>query len=139
MSGALTENTQHAESNMTSQKADLDRLIAAVHRYFDLMYDCDTIRFDRVFRETSQLHGFREGRMSMWPAGEYKEILAKRQSPKSLGATREEEILLIDFASESQALVKAKVRINTMVFIDYLTFHDIEGEWIITSKAYHLV
>jgi len=93
---------------------------------------------DHVFRNTAQLHGFREGHMSMWPATEYKNVLAKRESPKSLGAPREEEILLIDFASETQALVKVKVRINKTLFIDYLTFHSIDGNWLITSKAYHV-
>ena len=43
-------------------------LAEAVQRYFDLMYDCDTSRFDRVFRSTAQLHGFREGEMTVWPA-----------------------------------------------------------------------
>jgi len=115
-----------------------NELTRAVQRYFDLMYDCDTSRFDQVFRETAQLHGFREGEMTMWPAQTYKDILAKRQSPKSLGAPREENVLLIDFASPDQALVKLRVRINTAVFIDYLTYHRINGSWIITSKAYHL-
>jgi hypothetical protein len=123
---------------MTKQ-APIERLTAAVQRYFDLMYDCDTANFERVFHPTAQLHGFRAGRMSMWTAEEYKDVLARRESPKSLGAQREEEVLLIDFASSTQAVVKARVRINTMVFIDYLTFHNIEGEWIITSKGYHLV
>jgi hypothetical protein len=117
----------------------MEQLLAAVQRYFDLMYDCDTAKFDRVFRNTAQLHGFREGQMSMWTADEYRQVLDKRQSPKSLGARREEEILLVDFASATQAVVKARVRINTLVFIDYLTFHNIDGEWIITSKAYHSV
>ena len=40
----------------------------AVQRYFDLMYDSDTSRFDRVFRSTAQLHGLRGGEMSMLPA-----------------------------------------------------------------------
>jgi hypothetical protein len=78
-------------------------LTQAVQRYFDLMYDGDTARFDRVFRSTAQLHGFREGQMSMWPAPQYKEILAGRPSPKSLNAPREEEILFVDFASPTQA------------------------------------
>jgi len=30
------------------------------------------------------------------------------------------------------------VRINAKVFIDYLVFHRIDGEWTITSKAYHV-
>jgi hypothetical protein len=110
----------------------------AVQRYFDLMYDCDTSRFERVFGATAQLHGFRDGAMSMWPAQQYKEILAARPSPKSLSAPRQEEILLMDFASPTQALVKVRVRINNIVFVDYLTYHRIEGAWQITGKGYHV-
>ena len=74
-------------------------LSAAVQRYFDLMYDSDTSRFDRVFRSSAQLHGFRDGQMTMWPAQTFKELLEGRSSPKAANAPREEEILLIDFAS----------------------------------------
>lgn len=117
---------------------DTEGLRGAVQRYFDLMYDCDTSRFDRVFRGTAQLHGFREGKMTMWPAADYKEILRSRQSPKTLGARREEQVLLMDFASPTQAVVKVRVRINTIVFVDYLTYHRIDGDWLITGKAYHV-
>ena len=44
----------------------------------------------------------------------------------------------MDFASSSQAMVKVRVRINTIVFVDYLTYHRIDGEWLITGKAYHV-
>ena len=30
------------------------------------------------------------------------------------------------------------MRINTTVFVDYLTFHRVDGAWMITSKAYHV-
>ncbi|HEX9490560.1 MAG TPA: nuclear transport factor 2 family protein [Stellaceae bacterium] len=113
-------------------------LTEAVQRYFDLMYDSDTSRFDRVFHSTAQLHGFREGQMSMWPAQTFKDVLAGRPSPHSRSAPRQEEILLVDVASASQALVKVRVRINTVVFVDYLTYHRIDGDWLITSKAYHV-
>ena len=118
--------------------SDLQSLGEAVQRYFDLMYDCDTSRFERVFGATAQLHGFRDGAMSMWPAQQYKEILAARPSPKSLNAPRQEEILLMDFASATQALVKVRVRINNIVFVDYLTYHRIDGAWLITGKGYHV-
>ena len=113
-------------------------LTRAVQRYFDLMYDSDTARFDRVFRPTAQLHGFREGQLAMWPVQTFKDALASRPSPKSLNAPREEEILLVDFASTSQAMVKVRVRINTVVFVDYLTYHRVDDDWLITSKAYHV-
>jgi hypothetical protein len=47
--------------------------------------------------------------------------------------------LLVDAASDTQALAKVKVRIGAAVFIDYLAYHKIDGRWLITSKAYHLV
>jgi Putative lumazine-binding len=113
-------------------------LVQAVQRYFDLMYDSDLTRFDRVFRPSAQLHGFRDGAMTVWPAQTYKEILAGRPSPASLGAPREEEILLIDVASASQALVKVRVRINATVFVDYLSYHRIDGNWLVTAKSFHV-
>ena len=113
-------------------------LTQAVQRYFDLMYDSDTSRFDHVFWSSAQLHGFRDGRISMWPAQTFKEVLAGRPSPKSVNAPREEEILLMDFASANQAVVKVRVRINAVVFVDHLTYHRIDGEWLITAKAYHV-
>lgn len=44
----------------------------------------------------------------------------------------------MDFASPTQALVKVRVRINEEVFVDHLTYHKIDGRWLITSKGYHL-
>jgi putative lumazine-binding protein len=113
-------------------------LMKAIQRYFDLMYDCDTSRFDDVFCPTVHLHGFRDGEMKAWSAKTYKDILNGRQSPKSQNAPRENDVLLVDFASASQALTKVRVRISSMRFIDHLTWHRINGKWLITSKGFHL-
>lgn len=121
-------------SQVTTTKA----LLEAVQQYFNLMYDCDVSKFDNVFRSTAQLHGFREGQMTMWTADAYKAILSKRESPKSQNASREEQILLIDFASETQAVAKVRVRIGATLFTDYLTYHCVGTNWLITSKAYHV-
>jgi hypothetical protein len=118
-------------------RSALEALIAAAQRYFDLMYDGDVSRFDAVFRPSAQLHGLRNGEMVVWPAQTYKDVLASRPSPKSLKAPREEEILLMDFASADQALVKVRVRINTTVFVDYLSYHR-DGDWRITAKSFHV-
>jgi hypothetical protein len=117
---------------------DVKGLTAAVQRYFDLMYDADTARFETVFRPTAQLHGFREGQMTLIPAATYKDLLASRPSPKSLGAPREEAILLLDFAAPTQAVAKIRVRINTIIYVDYLTYHRIDGAWLVTAKGFHI-
>ena len=54
-----------------------------------------------------------------------------------MGSRREEQVLLLDLTSPTQALAKVRVRINDMVFVDYLSYHKIDGKWLVTSKAYH--
>jgi hypothetical protein len=75
----------------------------AIEKYFDLMYDCDVGNFDKVFASTAQLHGFREGEMSCWPAAQYKEVLAGRTSPKAQGAPRETQVIMLDWQMSGHA------------------------------------
>lgn len=126
------------QTDATRDPRVLDELMRSVDAYFDLMHDCDLARFDRVFAPTVQLHGFREGAMVCWSAAAYRDILAARRSPKSIGAPRADEILLVDVASPTQALTKVRVRIASMLFVDYLTWHRIDGRWLVTSKGFHL-
>jgi len=119
---------------MTTQSA----LQQAVQKYFNLMYDADVSQFDRVFRPTAQLHGLREGKMRMLTAHAYREMLAAAPSPGSQGARRQEEILMIDITSPTQALAKVRVRSNTIVYVDYLNYHCVDGEWLISSKSFHV-
>jgi hypothetical protein len=112
-------------------------LMTAVTRYFDLIHAADVSTFDSIFRPTAQLHGLRKGQMLMLTASEYKEMLAGGPSPKSKGAPREEQILLVDFASATQALVKVRVRSDEFVYVDYLSYHFLDGDWMISAKAFH--
>jgi hypothetical protein len=112
-------------------------LLAAVDRYFDLMFDNDVSRFDEVFAPSAQLHGLRDGQLRLLPAAEYKASLASRPSPKSSNAPRRQEVLLLDFASATQAMVKVRVRIDTTQYLDYLSYHRINDAWLITAKSFH--
>jgi hypothetical protein len=118
--------------------AGVDALNQAVKRYFDLMYDSDVSRFDHVFRSTAQLHGVRHGEMRLLTAQAYRDALARTPSQRSQNAPRHEEILLMDVASRNQALVKVRVRINAILYVDYLSYHRVDGDWLITSKAFHV-
>jgi Putative lumazine-binding len=113
-------------------------LLDAVDRYFETMFDCDVARFDRIFAPTAQLHGLRDGQIRVLPAAEYRGILASAPSPKSRNAPRQQEILLVDFASPDQAMVKLRVRIDTILYLDYLAFHRVAGAWRVTAKSFHI-
>jgi len=121
-----------------TEQPDIRCLTQAVQRYFDLMYDADVSGFDRVFRPTAQLHGLRDGKMRMLTTQAYRDILTNSPSPKSQGAPRQEEILLLDVTSVDQALAKVRVRINAIVYVDYLNYHRVDGEWLVSSKSFHV-
>lgn len=127
-----------SDGGITVDAQGLEALLAALADYFELMHDCDLARFDRVFAPSVQLHGFRDGAMVCWSAAAYRDVLARRQSPKSQGAPRADEILLVDLASGTQAMTKVRVRINATVFVDYLTWHRVDGRWLVTAKGFHL-
>lgn len=113
-------------------------LLEAVERYFTLMYDNDVSRFDRVFAPTAQLHGFRDAELRILPVHDYRALLASAPSPKSKDAPQFREILLIDMASPAQALVKVRVRIDLLQYVDYLAYHRINDAWLITAKSFHV-
>jgi hypothetical protein len=122
---------------MTDQPTYLS-LLGAVERYFDLMFDSDVTRFNQVFASTALLHGLRDDNLRALPAQDYKMQLAAGPSPKTKNAPRFQEILLDDFASAAQAMVKVRVRIDAVQYLDYLSFHRIKGAWAITAKSFHV-
>ena len=113
-------------------------LLDAVDRYFDLMFDSEVSRFDQVFASSAQLHGLRDQNLRVLSAQDYKNALASGPSPKSRNAPRQQEILLVDFASPTQAVVKVRVRIDTLLYLDYLSYHRINNTWLITAKSFHV-
>jgi hypothetical protein len=116
----------------------IQSLVAAVEGYFELMYDNDVSRFDRVFAPNAQLHGLRDGHLRLLPAQDYRNALASGPSPKAKRAPRCQEILLVDLASATQAVVKVRVRIDMIRYLDYLSYHRIDGLWLITAKSFHI-
>ena len=97
-----------------SDSLSIATLLQAVERYFALMHDNDVSRFDQVFASSAQLHGLRDTKLRLMSAQDYKAILVSTASPKYRNAPRLEKILLIDFASTTQALVKVRVRIDAI-------------------------
>jgi hypothetical protein len=121
-----------------TDRATFLSLLEATDRYFDLMFDGDVSRFDSVFSANAQLHGVRDGNLRLLPAKDYKADLASTPSPKVKNAPRQQEVLLVDFASATQALVKVRVRIDANLYVDYLSYHSIGGAWLITAKSFHI-
>lgn len=113
-------------------------LLDAIERYFDTMYDFDLDRFDALFEPTAQLHGLRDGDLRVLPAATYRGMLAMTPSPKSKAAPRLHELISIDVAAPTQAMAKVRVRIDALIYLDYLLLHRVGGSWRITAKSFHI-
>jgi putative lumazine-binding protein len=113
-------------------------LLAAVDAYFETMFDADLERFDRLFAPSATLHGLRDGALRVLPAADYRSLLAATPSPKSKTAPRQQAVLLVDFAAPELAIVKVRVRIDQILYVDYLCFHRVSGAWRVTAKSFHI-
>lgn len=113
-------------------------LAAAVQRYFDVLYECDLDKFDRLFLSACSLFTVTNGALQVLSAAAYREVLATRSSPKSLGQPREESVIASFALSEDIALLRVRVRIGPKVFQDHLNFVRSDGDWKLAAKLYAL-
>jgi hypothetical protein len=117
----------------------IQTITSAINGYFDLMYDADDDRFDDVFHVACLVHGMRDGKLTAWSASEFRAVMRGRPSPAAMKSPREEAILGIECTASELAAAKVRVRIGQTGFIDHLIFHLIDGKWLVTSKAFHVV
>jgi len=118
-------------------------LLAAVDIYFRALYACDVELLDSVFHPASSLFDNDEGVITVDPYPAWREVVANRKSPASVGQERSEEIVLVDWLSESAAVVHVRLRVLDSVFVDQLSFVEgaaSEGQsgWRIVAKVWHL-
>jgi len=112
-------------------------LLNVARHYLDMLYTCDPGQVDSIFHESARLCTLESGRPVFRTVSEYKDVLRSRIPPSSNNASRDEQLVTLDLSSPSQALIKLKVRINELVFIDYLTLAKVGPDWRIVSKTYH--
>ncbi|WP_245294348.1 nuclear transport factor 2 family protein [Rhizobium aegyptiacum] len=113
-------------------------LLDAIQIYFDALYACDLALFDQVFHPACSLFDADEGRITVDPIANYRQVIAKRVSPASRAQDREDEIILIDWLSPKAATVKVRLRIHANIFIDHLCFARGAEGWRIVAKVWHL-
>lgn len=113
-------------------------LTDAVDTYFRALYACDVALLDAVFHPAASLFDVDEGSVVVDPYPAWREVVANRPSPASAGQERSEEILLIDWLSDTAAVVRVRLRVLQEIFVDHLSFVDGADGWQIVAKVWHL-
>jgi hypothetical protein len=107
--------------------------------YFDVMHHQDMSVFDTVFHKNCALYSTQTGELSLRPYDVYREVVANRESPASLGNARRDKILMFDQVSPTLALVKVQLEMFGGVMQDYLNIVFIDGQWWILAKMWERV
>jgi hypothetical protein len=123
---------------MNFEQADpaIQKLLAD---YFDVMHHQDMAVFDKVFHKNCALYSTQTGELSLRPYDVYREVVANRESPASLGNARRDKVLMFDQVSPTLALVKVQLEMFGGVMQDYLNIVFIDGQWWILAKMWERV
>lgn len=107
--------------------------------YFEVMHHQDMNLFEKVFHKNCCLYSTQTGEMSLRPYDVYRDVVANRESPASLGNVRRDKVLLFDQISPTLALVKVQLEMFGGVMQDYLNIVFIDGQWWILAKMWERV
>lgn len=124
---------------MTNNQAPDETIQRFIADYFEVIHAQDMDLFDKVFHKDCVLYSGQGGELAVRPFALYREQVANRQSPKELGNTRRDEILMVDQISDTLAVVKCQLEMFGGVMQDFLNIVKLDGRWIIVAKTYERV
>lgn len=125
-----------AQNNNTMKNQNLDT--AAItkvveQQYFKGIYEGNVDLLGQAFHPETLLFGDIKGVPYAKTVEQYLEGVKNRQSPKDSGKPFAGEILSLHIVN-SIAVVEAKVTMYDFIYHDILSFHNINGHWVIVNK-----
>ena len=108
-----------------------------LRRYLDLLYNGDTNLIETVFLPEATVNSVADGKIVSIDMVGFRERIAGRQSPASIGEKRDDKIIMVDISSPTTAMAKVECMILKNQYTDYLSFIKVSGKWRIISKVFH--
>lgn len=110
-------------------------VVALIDDYFNLAYEPKSRDFDNVFHPSCLVQWVHEGQLQTLSSPEYAALINGRPSPRSMAAPRDEAILSMENISDGLSTATVRVRIGNKLFNDHFVMHQVEGSWLIATKA----
>ena len=123
---------------LNSKSGSIVEIEKVIRTYFDLLYKGDKALIETVFLPEANVYSLSNGKIVKIDMDGFRKRIAERQSPESIGETRDDKIILIDISSPTTAMVKVKCNILHNNYIDYLSLFKVSGKWRIISKVFHI-
>ena len=119
---------------METQQADSSAISKALENYyFKGIYEGDINLLGNIFYPGTLLFGDVKGQPYAKTLDQYLDGVKNRQSPKDSGKPFNGEILAIH-VTNSIAIAEVKVKMYAFNYHEFLSFHKIDGKWLIVNK-----
>lgn len=105
--------------------------------YFKGIFEGDVKLLRTAFYENTLLFGDTAGTPYFKTLAQYLDGVANRQSPKESGKPFKGTILAIEMTG-SIAVAKVSVKMYDFYYMELLSFHELDGKWLIVNKMIHL-
>ena len=117
---------------------NLVKIENVIRIYLDLLYKGDIGLIESVFFQEATVSSVSDGKIISINMDGFRERIATRSSPESVGETRQDNIIMIDISSPTTAMAKVECMILKQRYIDYLSLIKFSGKWGIISKVFHI-
>jgi hypothetical protein len=125
------------ELSTTKMKTDEESLTAIEKAlkecYFQGIYEGNVELLRKIFHPRTLLFGDVKSQPYAKTLDQYLDGVAHRTTPKDSGKPFENEIIQIDVIN-SIAMAKVRLKMYEFNYHDLLSFHKIEGKWVIVNK-----
>ena len=118
---------------MKSTQEDSIAIAQVLDHYFTGIYEGDVVLLGTVYHPGTLLFGDVKGQPYAKTLAVYLDGVKNRQSPKDSGKPFKGEIDAIDVIN-SIAVAKVRVIMYEFNYHEFLSFHKIDGRWLIVNK-----
>lgn len=132
--GLLPDSKAQIDTAMNNTISDSIAIKATLeNHYFKGIYTGEVELLEQAFYSGALLLGDIKGQPYSKKLAEYLDVVAHRQSPKDSGKPFRGEILKISVIN-SIAIAEVKVKMYDFYYHEFLSFHFINGRWLIVNK-----
>ncbi len=124
------QNFKKMENNQQSRAA-ITKVLE--NTYFKGIYEGDVNSLSKIYYNGTLLFGDVKGQPYAKTLEQYLDGVAHRQSPKDSGKPFKGDIIDIRVIN-SIAVAEVKVKMYDFNYHEFLSFHQIEGKWLIVNK-----
>jgi hypothetical protein len=133
VSSFLTIKVQNSNKMETNKQDSVAIRQALEDYYFKGIYEGDVHILGNIFNKGTLMFGDVKGQPYAKTLDQYLDGVAHRQSPKDSGKPFKGTILSIDVVN-SIGIAKVHVKMYEFDYDEFLSFHKIEGKWLIVNK-----